>query len=105
MTTFNYDEWGNPQCPVIHVQWEYPEDDSVDHRLPSRRMCGEDVMLVVSFAVPISRGEPGAEVDVKDSCADSVSSNWEVKCNAGHVLAISDGEENAENFVWSEVFG
>ena len=62
-------------------------------------------MLIVSFAVPISKGEPGAEVNIKDAATEGISSSWKVECEKGHVLAVSDGEESAENFVWSEVFG
>jgi precorrin-6B methylase 2 len=99
---FTFDEWGNPLCPVYHVSWEYPEDDSVDHRLPERRLCGEDVMLLVEHAVPIT---PGDVRDPRGAGTDAVSSAWKVQCAAGHVLAVSDGEEAAEDFVWNEVFG
>jgi hypothetical protein len=97
---FTFDEYGNPLCPLEHVSWEYVGNRD-EHRTPIRRVCGEEVMLHVEHSVPIG---PGQTRDPHGAGTDAVSSCWKVECVAGHVFAISDGEESAEDFVWDEVF-
>ena len=93
------DQNRTPRCPVPHVFYTW--DDDTDERIAHWEECGEEVALIVTCRVPL---EIGIELSALSCGIDANTSCWEVKCDRGHVLAISDHEETAEAFTWSVVF-
>lgn len=99
MTPHSFSEYGTPLCPVSHTFWEY---DDNDNKVPTVAPCGEEVDLIVTLSVSIG---PDDIVMMSGVGESAVCSQWTVGCARGHILATSDGEETAEDFVWKEVFG
>lgn len=93
------DQNGTPLCPVRHVSWDY---DDVDEKTARATVCGEEVNLIVSLLLSVG---PGEVVPMKDVGEWANTSSWKVECARGHVLAISDAEENPEDFSWEHLFG
>jgi hypothetical protein len=98
MTNWKTAEYGTPLCPVPHTHWDWSE---ADERSSDTKRCDEEVTLVVALNVPI---EISTHVDMKSASAEAICSQWRVECARGHVLALSDGEEDAEDFDWDTVF-
>ena len=95
---FGTDEYGSAQCPVNHVAWVWGEDDRC---YKENRVCGEEVHLTVTSSGHLTAGDT---VVMNDVGTWAIGHHWRVECLAGHVLAVSDGEESAEDFAWGAVF-
>jgi hypothetical protein len=96
---FATNEFGTPLCPVIHTFWEWTDDDE---RICRSAPCGEEVDLIAEALIPL---EVGVDYDMKEVGAAAIATQWKVECHRGHVIAMSDGEESAEDFSWNKVFG
>lgn len=85
-------------CRMMHLTWDYPTDDA-EEKAPTAGECGEEVWLVWTASHPLT---PRLDAELG---GQGITTKWTVECAAGHVLAVSDGEEDAEPFDCLKVLG
>lgn len=92
--TFEYDEHGCAMCPLCTDPIPYANECAAGWK---------GLHVIWSFAQPF--GNDHSVVERHGASEYALTSTWKLECINGHVLAVSEGEEDAEPFDPAVLFG